>query len=195
MISLIRIVTAVFILTLGSVQAKPAREAQPPDLQSLTHALEGDWALKVHFEPGPHSPNGLDGNGEETWRSTAGDLTLVDEESISAGPMQIIIMGLFWSDQKTHELHALDCSNQNSKVCGLQDAIDGVTVHWDGKELVVQENEAGPNGQPMISRIVWSNITPTSFTETGYLGPPGGPFKMGMTVTARKKRTLRLNAK
>jgi hypothetical protein len=39
----------------------------------------------------------------------------------------------------------------------------------------------------MISRIVWSNITTTSFLEEGYIGPPGGPFTKGMTIHASRK--------
>jgi len=38
----------------------------------------------------------------------------------------------------------------------------------------------------MTSRVTWSDITPSSFTETGYLAPAGGPFKKVMTVHATR---------
>jgi hypothetical protein len=84
-------------------------------------------------------------------------------------------------------LHALDCNNQNPHVCGIKDVLDSVVVHWDGKQLIVEEQEPGPHGEKMISRIVWSDITPTSFTETGYIGAPEGPIKKGMTLLATRK--------
>jgi hypothetical protein len=64
---------------------------------------------------------------------------------------------------------------------------DSAAVRWDGKELVVEEKESGQNGQQMLSRVVWSKITPSSFTETAYFGPPGGRFKKGMTMIATKQ--------
>jgi hypothetical protein len=188
MTSILRVlVSAVLVLTFADVRAASEQVATGADLQSLIKAFVGTWTLSVKFEPSPGAPKGVEGHGEETWRAAAGDLTLADEESFAAGSMKMNILGLFWTDRKTHELHALDCNNQNPHTCGLQDAIDGVAVHWSGKELTVDEKESGPDGKPMISRIVWSNITPASFVETGYFGPPGGPFKKGMTITATRK--------
>lgn len=163
-----------------------AEPASASTMQSLARTFEGDWTLKVRFEPSAESKQGLEGTGRETWHASPANLVITEEESINAGPIKMLIAGLFWTDQVTHTLHALDCNNQNPHVCGVADAIDGVRVHWDEKELVVEENEAGPNGEKMISRIVWSDITPSSFTETGYIGPPGGPFKKGMTLLATK---------
>lgn len=186
--------TASFILMLAPIQVQAQHDLHAPDLQSLARSLAGEWTLKVHFEPAQEAPNGFDGAGEETWRATVGGLTVIEEESFSAGPVKMTIVGLFWQDPKTRELRALDCNNQNPKVCGLQDAIDGVEVHWNGKELMVEEKELGSNGEQMISRIVWSNITSASFIETGYIGPPGGPFKKGMTLEARRKVVHRTRA-
>lgn len=119
-------------------------------------------------------------------RAAPEGLTLTDEESITAGRLKMIIMGLFWMDRQTHELHALDCNNQNPHTCGLNDTIEGVAVRWDGKELTVDETEAASDGTPMISRVVWSDITGSSFVEAGYLGPPDGPFKKGMIIRATR---------
>ena len=38
----------------------------------------------------------------------------------------------------------------------------------------------------MTSRVAWSDITSNSFTETGYLAPPGGPFQKVMTIHATR---------
>jgi hypothetical protein len=185
--TLIRVPIACIVLVLPTFSALLAADAPTPNLQSLARTLAGDWRLQVHLEGGTQTPKGFDGVGKETWRASAGDMTLTEEESMSAGPMNMIITGLFWTDQVTHELHALDCNNQNPHVCGIKDALDSVAVRWDGKELVVEEKEGIKNGEQMMSRIVWSKITPSSFTETGYFGPSGGPFQKGMTMVATKQ--------
>src|SRR4051812_41359050 len=100
--------------------------------------------------------------------------------------MKMAIVGLFWMDHVTGKLQALDCDNQSPHTCGIKDALDGVTVQWDGRELIVEEPEPGPGGKMMTSRIVWSDITPSSFTESAYFGQPGGPFKKGMTILATR---------
>jgi hypothetical protein len=111
---------------------------------------------------------------------------LIDEESFTVGPMKMQIVGLFWNDAVSRGLRALDCNNQNQHTCDLKDAKDGISVRWNGRELTVEEPESF-GGKQMISRIVWSNISSSSFLEEGYIGPPGGPFKKGMTIQASRE--------
>ena len=163
-----------------------AAETSKDELQKLANSLSGNWKLKVRFEPNASSPSGFEGSGEEIWHLTPGGLLLIDEESLSAGSMKMQIVGLFWADGVSHELRALDCNNENQHTCDLKDAREGITVRWNGSELIVEEPESF-NGKPMISRIVWSNITSSSFLEEGFIGPPGGPFTKGMTIQASRK--------
>jgi len=179
--------TVVTLSFLATAHAQMKQQDGTADLQNLAKVMTGTWNLKVNLEPTSEAPKGIQGVGEETWRSAPLGLTLTDEESFTAGPMRMTIVGLFWMDHVTGKLQALDCSNQNPHTCGLKDAVNGLTVQWDGKELIVEEPESGPDGKQMISRIVWSDIKPSSFTETGYFGPPSGPFKKGMTLLATRK--------
>jgi hypothetical protein len=80
----------------------------------------------------------------------------------------------------------MDCSNQISHTCDLKGAVDDVVVHWTGSELTIDEKEISSQGKVMTSRAVWSDITANSFTETGYLGSPGGPFQKVMTILATR---------
>jgi hypothetical protein len=163
------------VLSLFSTRSNAsAAETPKEELQSVANSLSGSWKLKVKFEPTASSPNSIEGSGEETWHLTPGGLLLIDEETFAAGSMKLQIVGLFWADGASHELHALDCNNENQHTCDLKDTKDGMTVRWNGRELIVEEPESF-GGKPMISRIVWSNITSTSFLEEGYIGPPGGP--------------------
>jgi len=78
----------------------------------------------------------------------------------------------------------MDCSNQMSHTCDLKGAADNV-VQWTGSELTIDEKELS-EGKVMTSRVAWSDITSNSFTETGYLAPPGGPFQKVMTIHATR---------
>ena len=165
----------------GDVQA-----SQPTgEMQTLIKALSGHWSLKLKFEPSKETPQGLEGTGEETWHAGPEGLTLTDEEVFTAGPQTIIVVGLLWRDLKTKEFHAMDCSNQMSTTCDLKGAVDDVVVHWTGTELTIDEKELS-EGKMMTSRVAWSDITSNTFTETGYLAPPGGPFQKVMTIHATR---------
>jgi hypothetical protein len=155
------------------------------DMQALINALSGHWSLKLAFEPSSQTPRALEGTGEETWHSGPEGLTFSDEEFFTAGGHTAIVVGIFWRDPKTKEFHALDCSNEIPHTCDLKGALEDVVVHWTGSELTVDEKELS-QGQMMTSRVAWSEITSNSFTETGYLAPPGGAFKKVMTLHASR---------
>jgi len=154
-------------------------------MPALIKAFEGHWSLKLQFEPSKDTPRGLDGTGEETWHAGPEGLTLTDEEILAAGPHTSIVVGIFWRDPKTKAFHALDCSNEIPVTCDLKGAISDVVVHWTGSKLTVDEKEFS-QGRMMTSRVAWSDITANTFTETGYLAPPGGPFKKVMTIHATR---------
>ena len=167
----------------------PAADANPPqqtgEMQTLIKAFSGNWSLKVKFEPSSETPRGLEGTGEETWHAAPEGVTFTDEEVLTAGPQTVIVVGILWRDQKTKEFHAMDCSNQMSHTCDLKGAVDDVVVHWTGSELIIDEKEIS-QGKTMTSRAVWSDITANSFTDSGYLGSPGGHFQKVMTVFATR---------
>ena len=175
---------------LGAQLTSPGGDASTPqptgEMQTLIKAFSGHWSLKLKFEPSTEMPQGLEGTGAETWHPGPEGLTLTDEEVLTAGPQTVIVVGLLWRDSKTKEFHAMDCSNQIPHTCDLKGAVDDVVVHWTGSELTIDEKEISSQGKVMTSRAVWSDITANSFTETGYLGSPGGPFQKVMTILATR---------
>ena len=169
-----------------SSAADSARTSQAAgDMQSLVRALSGRWALTVQFEPSTDTAQGQRGRGEESWHAGPGGLTFTDEEQFTVGPQAVTVVGLLWQDRRTHDLHALDCSDQNPHVCDLKGAVDGVVVQWTGGVLTIDEKEVS-QGKVMTSRVTWSDITANTFTETGYLAPPDGPFQKVVTFHATR---------
>ena len=163
-----------------------AKAPQPAgEMDSLISAFSGHWSLKLAFEPSKEMPQGLEGTGEETWHAGPQGLTFTDEEVFTVGGQTVVVVGILWRDAKTKVFHAMDCSNQNASTCDLKGAVADVVVHWTGSELTIDEKELS-QGQMMTSRVTWSDITATTFTETGYLAPPGGPFQKVMTIHATR---------
>jgi hypothetical protein len=181
------LIAATPCLSRAQLTSQPADSEAPQStatMAALIKAFEGHWSLKLKFEPSRDTPQGLGGTGEETWHAGPEGLTFTDDEVLAAGPHTLIVVGIFWRDPKTKEFHALDCSNEIPVTCDVKGAID-VVVHWTGTELTVDEKELS-QGQMMTSRVAWSDITANTFTETGYLAPPGGPFKKVMTIHATR---------
>jgi hypothetical protein len=55
-------------------------------------------------------------------------------------------------------------------------------MKWDGKEFTIDELETSPDGKKTMWQEVWSDITSTSFTQTGDMGAPGCPFNRFSTI-------------
>jgi hypothetical protein len=153
-----------------------------PEIQSLIKVLSGKWSVRVKFEPNAAMPGGADGAGEETWRAGPGGFTFLDEEHLPTPGGEVFFLGIIWWDSKMKSFHGMECNSQFPYTCDLKGALNDVTMKWDGKEFTIDELETSPDGKTTIWHEVWSDITPTSFTQTGDTGVPGGPFNRVLTI-------------
>ena len=164
-------------------QGSKGGASQPsPEMQSLIKALSGKWSVSVKFEPNAAMPNGVNGTGEETWRAGPGGFTFLDEEHLPTPGGDVFLLGIIWWDGKTKSFHGMECNNQLPYTCDLKGAPNDVTMKWDGKEFTIDELETSPDGKKTMWHEVWSDITPISFTQTGDMGVPGGPFNRFLTI-------------
>jgi hypothetical protein len=76
------------------------------------------------------------------------------------------------------------CNNSGPAACNV-DSYFHSTLKWDGKQLVI-DLEFPQNGKKMLWHEVWSDITATSFTQTGDMGEVGGPLKRAVTIHGKK---------
>jgi len=169
-----------------SAAAQGSKSGAPhpsPEIQSLIKALSGKWSVSVKFEPNAAMPGGADGTGEETWRAGPGGFTFLDEERLPTPAGDVFLLGILWWDGKTKSFHGMECNNQLPDTCDLKGALNDITMKWDGKELTIDELETSPDGnKKTMWHEVWSDITPTSFTQTGEMGVPGSPFNRFSTI-------------
>jgi hypothetical protein len=64
-------------------------------------------------------------------------------------------------------------------------------MSWDGKQFVIDEIETSETGKKSGWHEVWSDITPTSFVQTGEYGDLRGPRKRLFTIHATRVTTER----
>ena len=158
---------------------------QPPvEMQSLEKALVGKWSTTYDFEPGGMSPTGGKGTGEEVWRRGTGGYVLMEEEHVRGPFGEAFLFALQWWDKSTNSLHGMLCNNSGPAACDV-DSYFNSTLKWDEKQLVI-DLEFPQNGKKMLWHEVWSDITATSFTQTGNMGEVGGPLKRVVTIHGKK---------
>lgn len=182
---LVPIVCAMFI---DGVTARSLTSAPQPssELQSVTKALSGQWSLSVKFEPNSSFPDGLVNTGEETWRSGPGGFTLLEEEHLRMPEGDLFLLGVVWWNTAGKAFHGMGCQNLLPYTCDVKGAQNDITMSWDGKQFVIDEVETSKIGKKSMWHEVWSDITPTSFTQTGESGDPGGPRKRLFTIHATR---------
>jgi len=78
----------------------------------------------------------------------------------------------------------MECQNLRPYSCDVKSARTNITMSWDGKQFVIDEIETSDTGKKSMWHVVWSDITPTSFTQTGEYRDPGGPRKRLFTMHA-----------
>lgn len=160
--------------------------AQPAaELQSLIQALSGKWTSNVRFEPNSEMPKGFSATGEETWRAGPGGFTLLEEERDPTPAGDLFLLGIIWWDSKTKSLHGMECNNQLPYTCDLKGALNDITMTWDGRQFAIEEQETH-GGKKTVWHEVWTDITATSFTQTGETEGPDGSRKRVFTVHAKK---------
>lgn len=169
----------------GSPSSSTAGAQQTSDLASLIKALSGRWSLQAKFEPSSEMPKGLTTTGEETWHAAIGGLTLLEEERISTPGGDLSLLGIIWWDAKDKSLHGMECNNQIPYTCDLKGALNDITMTWDGKQFTINESETH-NNKKTVWHEVWSDITPTSYTQTGEVEVPGGATTRVFTIHATR---------
>ena len=157
----------------------------PAEIVSLEKALVGHWSTTYEFEPGTVGPkvNGT-GKGEEEWRTSPGAFVLMEEEDIRAPFGEMFVFAIHWWDESTKSLRGMLCNNSGPAACNVE-SYSNSTLKWDGKQLII-DMQFPQKDKKMLWHEVWSDITATSFTQTGEIGEVGGQLKRAVTVHGTK---------
>lgn len=143
-----------------------------PAMVSLTKALAGTWTTTYDtFIPDAPSADST-ARGDVVWEAGPGGFTLLEKERVATASGEQFLLLIVWWDDSTHRLRAMRCDNAASEACDVTSHAN-TTLSWDGKALVLDFGFVDGNRQ-MRWHGVWSDITATSFVETGDVGEAKG---------------------
>lgn len=185
------LVIGLYVLSGVSVLAvaaeKPASEAAPkpaPEMQRLLQALSGTWSISYRYEPVSDAPSRGTGQGEEIYRAGPGGLSIQEEFRAVEPGGEVTGHGVAWWDQSARGFRAIWCDNSNPNGCGVMAKL----AEWQGLNFVLQD-QWEVDGKRMLFKEVFSDITPTSFTQTIYGGEIGTELKKTMIIKATRATT------
>jgi len=155
-----------------------------PAMVSLTKALAGTWSITYSLIP--EVPNAADSTarGEVVWEAGPGGFTLLEKEHVSRVSGEQFLLLMVWWDGSTQRLRGMLCDNSGAEACDVSSHATS-TLSWDGKVFVLDFPFAD-GAKQMRWHGVWSNLTATSFTETGDVGEANGPLKRVLTGHATR---------
>jgi hypothetical protein len=173
--------------TAESSSAKRLEESPAAKLQTLSKALSGKWLLSVKFEPMGGATSGVTGVGEESWREGPGGIAFIEEEHIPTPDGEADLLGIIWWDSTLKSFRGMECNSRLPFTCDLKGALTDITITWDENKFAIDEIETH-DGKKTIWHEAWSNITSTSFLQTGGVTQPDGSTTRFMTIRGSKPK-------
>jgi hypothetical protein len=169
---------------------RPASSAPTP-LATLAKALSGKWQLQVRFEPAAGAGNkAIEGSGEESWSLGPGGIDIIEQEHIPSPDGETFLMGVIWWDSTKKQLAGMECNSHLSFTCDLKGALNDITVTWDGKRFEIDEVETH-DGRRTVWHEYWTDITPTSFVQSGDVTQPDGTTVRFMNIRGNRVNELK----
>jgi hypothetical protein len=185
-LSLLAIATAT-----GRAQSATGPASSSTPLATLAKALAGKWQLQVRFEPAAGAQNkAIEGSGEESWSVGPGGINLIEQEHIPSPNGETFLMGVIWWDSTKAQLAGMECNSQLSFTCDLKGALNDITVTWDGKRFEIDEVETH-DGRRTVWHEYWTDITATSFVQSGDVTEPDGTTVRFMNIRGSRVEQLK----
>jgi len=164
--------------------APPTQRAEPKpgaQIEKLSHAFEGTWAIREKLAPDSTLPNGTTGVGHIVWRPGPGGFSVIEDYQSKQGARQVTGLGVFWWDDSAGGYRTIWCDSTNPGGCISFKNL----ARWDGEQLVLVEDYE-MNGKKFTFKEVFSDITPGAFTQTLYGGAAGGSLRVDQTIHATR---------
>jgi hypothetical protein len=144
---------------------QPTTDSVLSETNKLLKALQGTWAVTEHYDGGGK------GKGAESWRPGPGNRSVVEEyHSVDDHGKAFTGLAIGWWDDQANGFRITWCDNQEG--CRL------LSASWESGAWVARDTSF---------EEVFSDITPTSFTQTLYVGTPGDTKRL-MTIKAKRLR-------
>jgi len=163
----------------ANAQMPPPPQASP-EMSKLIQMMSGSWTVSEKYEKSPMFPTGGSGKGTAKLWAGPGGMSLLENYHSSGMVGSFSGFGTTWWDAKAQAYRGVWCDSMTPGGCDSSGK-----SKWDGETLSgMMESEM--NGQKMVTKITYTNWTPTSFVMTMSTGPDANSLKDLMTVTYTK---------
>jgi len=185
------------LLTITATRQKTLARTQPevftpkslgPQVQSLKmpgpsvqNSMLGTWSLNLKYEPSSEKPKGATGLATEVWWAGPGGYSVIEEAYQDDAAEHIEEFSPAWWDSQAGGQRFLYCANSLPEGCYIPKEL----FRWEGNNLVVRQ-ERKRDGKTITYSLVFTDITPRSFTQINEEGESGKPMKRTLTMTAAK---------
>ena len=169
-----RILLCSLIAGLISAVASSAEEQGETSFRTIVSALSGKWSIRETSDHGETT-------GEEVWQGGAGGMPLTEEfRATTASGDRSTDYAAGWWDGKAKKVRGIWCADFNDQGCTPFE----VTSRGSDIEMT---GEYESKGKSTRWKEIFDVTSATTFTQTLYLGTPGGELKKVSTIVAEKK--------
>ena len=173
--------TSLSVLLIGFAAAQTDSSKPAPEMEKLIKMWTGHWTTVELFEPSDEMAKGKQDKGAETMRPGPGGLSLIGDYESHGAPFGHMVV-TWIPKEKVYKSYWTDLS---------QPGVSVSTGKWEGEILVFTSVDESTGAKIQI-RDTYSDITPTSFTDTLESGPLGGPMNKILTVKYTKQANTAL---
>jgi len=162
--ALMLLLCAVNLVSSQQPNSKAANDSTLTQTAKLLGIFGGTWSIAEMYDPSDSMPHGGTGSGQEIWHAGPGERSVIEEyrSTSSTG------FGLGWWEAESAGFRLNWCSDDDPHGCTRLSEV----ATWQANTWVVM-HAGRENGQDFEFKEVFSDITPNSFTQTLYQGPPG----------------------
>ncbi len=184
----------VFIICLYTSSAQCQSE-----MQRLAAVFSGRWTIKDKSEPSPQEPVGNTRSGEELWHTLGGGTPFIEEyHSKSPDGKEEYDTAVFWWDATARRYTGLFCADFVDHGCSAFNIVwqasgrHGLgadvsrSVKAEKQDQILMSGEYLQNGKKYIWKESFVFTTPTTFTQTLFLGEGGRPLRRAAIISATR---------
>lgn len=156
----------------------PVRTPPSPEMKKIL-AFSGRWYFHFEYDPSEGSP-GRKTEGKVVFRAGPGGRSLVEDlvEEVGSGKT-ISAHSVIWWDEKAKGYGGIWCDSQSTEACRTMPT----SGKWEGDQFVLND-EFSRDGKKYVAKKVFSEVLPTSFTQTISEGEAGKALKRTVTIHA-----------
>lgn len=158
------------------------RNTSSPQMERLIDALAGEWSTEIIYEPREQLPQGGSGRSRDSYRVGPARSSLIQEYHADGTEGKSWGTGVIWWDEQAQGFRFVWC---DSFAIDAGCRVSSELGDWNGDAFITTDVHE-VSGKTVFEKEVWSSFTPTSFSQTLYVGDSRDTLKLYMMIKAKR---------